>query len=64
MGKLKSILCSENFPTESLIVASLKDSRIVQKGTLIESQNLTIHSKIDDGSFEAFAGWNFLPGYH
>ena len=49
MGKLKSISRSEIFPTESLIVASLKDSRIVQKGTLIESPNLAIQVlKVED----------------
>ena len=43
MGKLKSIICSENFSIESLIVASLKDKlRFVWKGTLVQYQNLTI----------------------
>ena len=62
MGKLKSIICSENFSTESLIVASLKDKlQIVWKGTLVQYQNLT---KIDGGKSEAFAEWICQPGYH
>ena len=45
MGKLKSIICSENFSTESLIVASLK-----HKLRIVLERNFGPISKLDHSS--------------